>query len=403
VRFDNKIISRLAAFGFFIILAVLCATTFYHTFDRADDGTGDFSFFENRDLTPKPEPRSDTVLSGEYFGDLERWLVDRAAGRFSLIKLNTKISLALGRPVVNEVVVGENSLLDFNKYDGVVDPDEIASAAKEVAANLSAHRDKVESYGGSFLYVAVPCQYVCRENEYPWYLENRAEYTKASSSALFEELGREGIGYIDMYEDFRSFSAEKKANFTSTVDNHYSILGAYETYLRIMDRINSERKDALDVLSEDKMRVETVEKRYLGSRNRKLFDLWQSDEKLYRIVPTEEIPFKRYVDDREIESTVYSWPGSGPYATYSVYMGGDVPRTSVVTDRTELPSLLIYGDSFTNAVECIAWYSFERMDSVDLRYYKEKTLDEVIDELRPDYVICIRDYQSLLDCENNGQ
>lgn len=49
--------------------------------------------------------------------------------------------------------------------------------------------------------------------------------------------------------------------------------------------------------------------------------------------------------------------------------------TTIDTGRRELPSILIYGDSFTNAVESIAWYSFDRMESADFRYYKDKTLD----------------------------
>lgn len=402
MKFDNKIISCLAAFGFFILLAVLCAVTIRNG-REATEPSEDFSFFENRDLTEKPKLEREAVLSGGYFTDLESFLSDHAAGRFTLIKLNTRISLALRRPVVNEVVVLDDLLLDHNDYDGEIDPERIAEEARAAASNVAAHRDRVESFGGQYLYVAVPCQYVCLEDEFPWYLENRAEYTKASSTAFFAALGEKGVDYIDMYEAFLSFDADKKAQFTSRVDNHFSVFGAYETYVRIMDRINAGRDEPLDVLAEDEMRVETVEKRYLGSRNRKLFDLWQNDEKLYRIFPAEDIPFKRYVGYDEIESTVYSWPGSGPYATYAVYMGGDVPRTAVDTERPDLPSVLIYGDSFTNAIECVAWYSFDRMESVDMRYYKEKTLDEVIDELKPDYVVCIRDYQALLDCENNGR
>ena len=407
MKFQNKFISRLAAFGFFLMLAGLCAVTLLRggtAGGPVEEGKSeDFSFFENRNLTEKPEPEREAVLDGTYFTDLERYLVDHAAGRFTLLKLNTKISLKLRRPVVNEVVVLDDKLLEYNDYDGAIDPDEIADQARTEAGNLAAHRDKTESCGGEFLYVAVPCQYVCQQDAYPWYLENRAEYTKASTAALFSELDSRGVGYIDMYEAYLNFTDEQKKNFTSTIDNHYSIFGAYETYLRIMERINAGRGEPLDVLDEDEMRVEEVENRYLGSRNRKLFDLWRNDEKLYRILPAEDVPFRRYVGSKEIESTVYAWPGSGPYSTYSVYMGGDVPRTAVETDRPELPSILIYGDSFTNAVECIAWYSFDRMESVDMRYYTEKTLDEVIDELRPDYVVCIRDYQSLLDCENNGR
>lgn len=90
------------------------------------------------------------------------------------------------------------------------------------------------------------------------------------------------------------------------------------------------------------------------------------------------------------------------YVTYSLYMGGDYANTVIDTGREELPSILIYGDSFTNAVECIAYLSFDEMHSLDLRYYKEMSLDEYIQTVQPDIVVCIRDYEELLIRTQNG-
>ena len=396
MKFESKIISRLAAFGFFLLLAALfCATLLRHT--------DEYSFFENRNLTAKPALEKQAVLSGGYFTDLERYLVARAAGRTTLVRLNTRLSLALGRPVVNDVVVKDDVLLPFNKIDGELNSSDILWHAAKAAQNIAAHRDAVESYGGRFIYVAVPCQYVCRAGEYPWYLENRAEYTEASSKAFFDALDGEGVEYIDMYAEYLAASDETKAKFASTIDNHFSIFGAYETYLQMVSRINAGEGKKVDVLGEDEMRVEKIENHYLGSRNRKLFDLWRNDEALYLIYPTADVPFRRYNTGIEGRAGVYSLPAPGEYATYNVYMNGDMPRTTIDTERPGLPSALIYGDSFTNAVECVAWYSFDRMESVDFRHYKEKTLDELIAELRPDFVFCIRDYEALLDINNNGQ
>ena len=63
---------------------------------------------------------------------------------------------------------------------------------------------------------------------------------------------------------------------------------------------------------------------------------------------------------------------------YSLYMGGDVGETVIETGRPDLPSILIYGDSFTNPVECLAYYSFDEMRSIDLRHYKDMTLADYI-------------------------
>ena len=84
-------------------------------------------------------------------------------------------------------------------------------------------------------------------------------------------------------------------------------------------------------------------------------------------------------------------------------MGGDVSVTEIVTNRPELPTVLIYGDSFTNAVESLIWYNFDTMYSLDFRHYNKMTLEEFIAEKKPDIVVCIRDYEQLINPTANGQ
>ena len=89
--------------------------------------------------------------------------------------------------------------------------------------------------------------------------------------------------------------------------------------------------------------------------------------------------------------------------TYFLYMGGDSPHTVIDTEREDLPSILIYGDSFTNAVECIMYCSFDEMHSLDMRYYTDMSLGDYIKKYQPDIVVCIRDYESIISTDSNGQ
>ena len=88
--------------------------------------------------------------------------------------------------------------------------------------------------------------------------------------------------------------------------------------------------------------------------------------------------------------------------TYDFYMGGDVPETVIDTGRKDLPSILIYGDSMTNAVECVMYLSFDKMYSLDLRHYHDMSLTDYIKLVKPDVVVCIRDPEVLLLQEANG-
>ena len=395
MKFENKAISYLVCAVFVLILFALGAATLLRNAEE-------YSFFENRNLTPAPVLEKESVLSGEYFSAVEKYLSDHSAGRTTLVKLNTAIDLAAGKPVVNEVVVTDDVLLPYNSFEGTPDAASIESLAAIEAANLARHRDTAQSVGARFCYVAVPCQYVCLADKYPWYLENRAAYTKATSETFFGALGAAGVEYIDMLAEYEGFDDEKKSQFTSAVDNHYSILGAYETYLKMIEKINADWGGSVEALRDPDVRE--IENPYLGSRSRKLFGLRSGSEKLLSIYPKNDVAFRRYNSDIEGAPVLYSLPDD-PWSavTYTVYMNGDMPRTTIDTERRELPSVLIYGDSFTNAVECVAWYSFDRMYSLDFRHYGDMTLDEFILEKKPDYVFCIRDYEALLDLNANGK
>jgi hypothetical protein len=118
--------------------------------------------------------------------------------------------------------------------------------------------------------------------------------------------------------------------------------------------------------------------------------------------PKKQIPFKRYDNGEEVEATVFSLPNEGDYADYEAFMGGDKAETLIDTNRPELPTALIFGDSYTNAVESLLYYSFDKTYSIDLRYYREMSLADYIKEKKPDVVIYVRDDTIYLSSENNG-
>ena len=83
-------------------------------------------------------------------------------------------------------------------------------------------------------------------------------------------------------------------------------------------------------------------------------------------------------------------------------MGGDWANTVIETDRPTKPNILIYGDSFTNPIECMIWHDFNTVYAYDFRHYSEDTLDELIARYEPAAVVCIRDYEAILNAAGNG-
>ena len=115
-----------------------------------------------------------------------------------------------------------------------------------------------------------------------------------------------------------------------------------------------------------------------------------------------EFPYHTREDNGKASDTPLIQVRASGQSLYTDYMGGDIAETCIRTDRSSLPTALIFGDSFTNPVECLAYYSFNELRSVDLRHYTVQSLSDYIAAYQPDVVLCVRDYQSLLLREFNG-
>ena len=359
-----------------------------------------YSYYENRSLANIPKYTAEADGDGSYVNQWERYLSDHAALRNTLLKVKTKLDLAFQRPVVNETVIGNNILLPYLPPEQV-DKEAVFSQAEAMADNLKRIHDAVASYGGYYCYVCVPCQYDYYPDRYPEFLNNREELTRLSLDSLTQAMEARGVDFLNLSDTFRDMGHPDE--YSSLVDNHYSMEGAFFTYQRILERIVERTGLNILILREEDVVFEGLPNKYLGSRERKLLAQVDLKERLSVLWPKEEVPFTRTNEGQEGTASVYALPSSEwDTLTYNLYMGGDIPETVIDTNREDLPSVLIYGDSMTNAVECVMYLSFDKMYSLDLRHYRDMTLTEYIEKVRPDVVMCIREPEALLDMRFNG-
>ena len=361
----------------------------------------DKSFYENRMLDAMPVYSRQSVEDGTYFTELEGYLADHAAYRYTLLKFRTYFNeYILRRPVVNNVIVREDILLIYLDYC-FFDRDELMAQTDAYVNQLAQLQQLVEGYGGNYYYVGVPCQYAIFEDKYPSYLENRAEYTDELIADFNKAADKYGVNFIDVGQCQELM--EGRDIYSSKVDNHYSLQGAYVSYKYIIDSINGSSGSDLTYPTGDKITFVELKNNYLGSSSRKLFGITRITETLFTAEFAENIPFTREDSGVKSYSQVY-YPPENPYkdVMYDLYMCGDREETIIKTNRPQLPDVLIYGDSFTNALECLAYYSFDEMRSIDLRHYNKMSLADYIEDYKPDYVICIRDYEALIKTEGNG-
>lgn len=373
-----------------VVILALCVGGFLTL--REDRAT---LFYENRAVEPYPDLSWAGLWSGTYFTQLDSFYSDCFVNRDDLIALDTRLDLALGRAAVHGVALGDGAIFPFHGFS-TWDTGYLARDAKSMADRLVQVRDQAAAYGGRFYYVGVPEQYSYYQDKYPDYLDNRQWVLSEIRTQFSAALEERSIPFIDMAQRFDQLG--RPDEFYSPTDHHYAYLGALETYGTLMDRINADTGWDLPVITHEDLELIKLPNPVLGSQNRKLYGLWSTDEALTIGCLKIPIPFTRIDNGMDANPSFYALPTDPQeQVTYSLYMGGDVAETVIQTDRPELPKCLIWGDSFTNALETVLWTSFDETRSLDLRYYTAKTLSEYIAEYHPDVIICLRDDISYLD------
>lgn len=351
---------------------------------------GDYSIFENRSLAEAPSSGTslDAVLDGQFFQDLETWYKDHVVLRDNILKACTLYQMVLGKPAVNDIITRDGSLLP------VVEPKYAARASdEEIAAEVSqlaALNETARAYDGEFIYFGVPGQITMFADSYPDCLSDTPGYFRETAKKFQEELTEAGITFVDGWDYLTQ-------DMYYRVDHHFGVTGGYKVYEQICARTGVE---AVPMESFDFYRLPNP---FYGSRNRKIYDMTPVSDSLEVFSTDIDIPFDRYDNGRQVPSVTIPLPEDDSAVVTENYMGGDIAETVIETHRPDLPNLLIYGDSYTNSVECFAYMSFNETRSLDLRHYDEMTLCEYVERYKPDYIVCIRDDGNYTTLSGNGR
>lgn len=359
------------------------------------------SQFENRKLAERPAFTTQALYSGDYFKEWETYLSDHIFARNYWVKGYTYMNMfVMEKSKINNIVIGEDGfLLPFHSYKLKLDPKVYGDNIKKMSEQIKELNDKAAEYGGKFYFVGIPEQSSFNRDKYPTYFNNHDEYLNDLERLMFSYLDQKDIRYINMNEVFKN--SEQK-DFYFNTDHHYNFNGAYKTYYEITNTMRD--KNGLDIeppLEKDDMDITTLPQRFTGTRNRALYYLYPSKEKIQIAYPKEKIYYHKTTNGNP-DSSFYYLDDNASAASYGVYMGGDVGATVIKTDRPDLPNLLIFGDSFTNPIEPLMYYHFNETHILDFRYYKEMSLYDYVEKYKPDAIVMVRDDLNYGTLDGNG-
>lgn len=382
--------------GFLILIAVLTAGFFLLSLrDRRQE----VSVYENRRLAAHPDFSFQSLWDGSYFRGWDDYFADHVWHRDDRMREYQWLQLYAKRVVTtNDVVIAKDCLLpllpeqDYSGYD-------YQPRSRAAADRLSALQKKVEAMGAVFLYVGIDEQRTALADRYPPYLYSKSDYYETMGSTFRRFCDAEDISTL-FVRDVMDPEADPLASY-SAVDHHFKLHGAYLSYRAICDRLQASL-GPFPVAEEARLGAYELPGEFYGSYNRRLYDLSPIHEQLTVFDQSILPAFRRWDNGEQTDAPVLQLPAEGEKVQYTVFMGGDKAETVIRTDRPELPSILIVGDSFTNPIEALCVYSFNEIRSLDFRHYEEMSLTEYLALHPVDAVVIIRDNLNYVEDTGNG-
>lgn len=363
------------------LLAVPAGTALWSRKDTA-------AYYENRSLAEFPSLTAESLWTGTLGGELESWYSDHVPGRTTLLMADTAVQLNfLRRPAVNGVVPAGDVLLPLLSYEER-DAEEYPALAAKAAEPFGKLNGFIRSRGGTFCCVGIPEQRIYFRDRYPDYLSRHETEAAAGDGAYAGAMAAAGVDFLDIGAAYDAQGHPEA--YYSSLDHHYHYYGAYAAYRCILDHLAAAGWD-LPVLTEEDLEFRELPNPYIATRNRKLYNLWPNEERAVIGVQRDPVPFTRYDNGELSDRPLFILPEAEELpTTYNLYMGGDFAETVLETGRPELPDALIFGDSFTNALETLLYASFDETRVLDLRHYDAMSLRAYIDTYRPDIVLCVQ-------------
>ena len=412
-----------------ISLVYLCFTAAFNFLPRSS-----FSSLEKRELMRFPMFTADSLADGSYTAAISSWYSDTEPYRDTLMELSLQFRDLLGvrfgeqsiqfitqdqnsgvetgapedDPAIAaeaHVVAAEDTVKAVKAFEpaapegGIDDVAKVASSGiilvgsgENVRALMGffgterggqKFAEVINQYGATFgKSVKVWCMPIPTSTEF-YCPEEAAKFTKKQwpvFNSIFSHLSN-GVRAVDIYS---VLSAHTDEPIYLRTDHHWAPLGAYyaaQEFARVAG-----------VPFGDLSRYEEhVVHRFVGSMYgySQNVAVKKAPEDFVYHIPTDVEYTTTYVnytldeafhvigESRPYKSKYFFSFKDGSGAAYTTFMGGDIKLTKVETSTHNGRRLLVFKDSFGNAVPGYLFYSFEEIHVADFRYFTKDVVSYV--------------------------
>ena len=344
----------------------------------------EYSSYEYRSLSQKPDFSMESLTEGTYTSQFESFFQDQFYKRIGISKYFYTLQMALDRPVVSNVLLGENGWAigapGFARDEAMIQQ----SITEVNQLNEFAKTNDIPLY----LSIA-PYKNITMKHVFPHHPASfRALETKKE---VLEALDK-SVQIIDNATYFKeTFSKEELESMFYKTDHHWNYLGGYENYKNLIRSLQKNHSDIPAPLEEGeliKICADGEKVSFLGSTNRSVLRTLSVEGEAIcaYTVPDEnvfsEIYSINYRGDRAdgLYNVFHTFTNESPL-TYGGLTSGDFPL--IVMKTQEPPNdykVLVLKDSYTNAMFPYMGVHFKETHIMDMRHYKDGSVEEYVKE-----------------------
>lgn len=339
-----------AVFGFLTALPVLALLAAFLILPKRE-----YSPREKRALADAPVLSIETLLDGSFMNDAETFMSDQFPFRDVCIAVKARLSLALGIRESQDVYY----LADGSLAERFTEPDDDArQELQDEIARFAARYPQARFY-----FMLVPSAVSVKSSLLPAFAQTDDQYAYIGS--FFDALPA-AVKAVDVREEYRAAASSAKLYYNT--DHHWSDEGVRIAAAGLYEKMG------LSGLENFESGV--VSNSFVGALTAKSgFPVKEADSvTIYR--PKEDsdadvLYTVNYLGEHKVTASIYDAEALKGDNAYEVFLGGNHPAVTIETSLDSDRSLLIFRDSYANAMLPLLLPYYKTITVVDPRYYYE--------------------------------
>ncbi len=317
----------------------------------------DFSEQENRYLAQFKAPTGETLRSGKFMEDFEKYYTDQFPLRDGWIQLKALSERTLGKQENNGVYFGTDGQTLFAQFTA---PSQAALSERVGYVNALADNTGIPVYFG-----LIPDKSCVWADRLP---ANAPKVDDGSTIQQAMTLCGENVGYIDLRDALAGDDS-----FYRT-DHHWTTMGAQRAWQGLTAGMGLARQAGdLGGLSYQALPYTEVSGSFYGTTYSSSGAGWVKPDCIYTVIPEGgtrgHITVTGYPEGTPIESSLYHPEKLEVKDKYAFFLGGNQPLCVIKNPDGSGGRLLVIRDSYTDALAPFLAEEFQEVHLLDLRYY----------------------------------